>query len=199
MTQTSGSRVLAAALLVVLPTLAEAGPPLICHQFQTSDARLLPWGDGPGWNTPDEDYDIRALTRDTLALLTADAPILSRMENMRRAVIYARRDPQVAADLLTAVLVRSKGEGAPRLAVFDAGYLIESFKQARHMFSHTVTAADGYTMVQRALQMDDVVPEMEFAAAMMTAGATSAAHLRHARAATTATSLLARNMAQLGW
>src|SRR5687768_18327176 len=37
-------------------------------------------------------YDVQQLTTDTLRLLTAEAPILARMENMRRATIYAAQN-----------------------------------------------------------------------------------------------------------
>ena len=85
------------------------------------------------------------------------------------------------------------------VALFDAGYLIESFKQAAHMFERSITSADGYAMVKKALLVGGSNAEMEFAAALMTSGSTSAAHLQRARAATPAQSLLARNITNLGW
>ena len=188
----------AAAVIFVLPTLAEAGPPLICHPFQTAGSELLPWGTGPGWNTPDHRYDVQRLTADTLRVMTSDAPVLARMENLRRAVIYATRDRQVADQLLAAVAARVTDTPNP-IALFDAGYLIESFKQAAHMNGRTVTTADGYAMVKKALLVGGSNPEMEFAAALMTSGSTSAAHLQRARAATPAESLLARNITNVGW
>ncbi|HUE86311.1 MAG TPA: hypothetical protein VMO26_09560 [Vicinamibacterales bacterium] len=187
-----------AALVIALPTISEAGPPLICHPFQTSGAELLPWGTGPGWNTPDNGYDVQRLTADTLRLLTPDAPVLARMENLRRAVIYAARDQRVADQLLAAVAGRITDTPHP-IALFDAGYLIESFKQAAHMHGRKVTTADGYAMVRKALLVGGSNAEMEFAAALMTSGATSAAHLQRARAAASAQSLLARNITNLGW
>ncbi len=187
---------LAAALVIALPTISEAGPPLICHPFQTSGAELLRWGSGPGWNTPDPGYDVQRLTADTLQLLSADAPVLARMENLRRAVIYAARDRRVADELLAAVTARVTDTPTP-ITLFDAGYLIESFKQASHIFGQKVTTADGYAMVKRALLDGGGSAEMEFAAALMTSGATSAAHLQKARAS--APPLLARNITNLGW
>ncbi len=188
----------AAAILLALPALAEAGPPLICHPFQTAGAELLPWGDGPGWNTPDRGYDVQRLTQDTLRLLSTDAPVLARMEVMRRAVIYAAKDARVADHLLTAVLARATGAGETNaLAQFDAGYLIESYKQASHLHGRSVTTADGYARVRRALQMSGGPAEMEFAAALMTTGAVSTAHLQRARAS--GQSLLARNITNVGW
>src|SRR5829696_226573 len=40
-------------------------------------------------------------------MLSADAPILTRMENLRRATIYAMRDPAVAQELLKTVMARA--------------------------------------------------------------------------------------------
>jgi hypothetical protein len=192
-------KLFAVALLVAIPSLAEAGPPLICHPFQTAGSSLLPWGTGPGWNTPDGDYDVKRLAADTLAILNDEAPILTRMENMRRAAIYATRDAHVAEQLLTAVLARATRPDPSRMATFDAGYLIETYKQATHMFGRAITAQDGYAMVVRAIGMGAPAPEMEFAAALMTQGTISSAHLHRARQAVAADSPLARNIANLGW
>ena len=190
---------LTASLFLALPTVGQAGPPLICHPFQTAGGELLPWGTGPGWNTPDRNYDVRRLTADVLRLLAEDAPILTRMENIRRAVIYASRDAQAADQLLAAVVARVTDKPKP-LALFDAGYLIESFKQAAHLHGgRHVTTADGYAMVTKALLVGGSNPEMEFAAALMTSGAESESHLRRARAAAAAESLLAKNITNLGW
>jgi hypothetical protein len=101
-------RILSLTLLLALASTVEAGPPLICVPFETGDAALLPWGQGQGWNTPDGRYDVRRLTRDTLQLLTAEAPVLARMENLRRATIYAAGDRRVADELLGAVLERAR-------------------------------------------------------------------------------------------
>ena len=192
-------QLIAAAVLLVLPTIAQAGPPLICHPFQTAAGRLLPWGSGPGWNTPDRRYDVSRLTADTLSLLDPDAPILTRMENMRRAVIYATRDARVAEELLAAVSARAQGPNATRAQIFDAGYLIESYKQATHLFGRKLTTGDGYALVLRAMGMGTPDPAMEFAAALMSEGPNFESHLRRARAAVSADSLLARNITKLGW
>ena len=68
--------------------------------FEIEGGKLIAWGSGPGWNTPDRSYDIKKLVADTTAVLTPDAPVLTRMENMRRATIYAMRDPVIAHELL---------------------------------------------------------------------------------------------------
>ena len=198
MTYITRIKLFALVLVFVVPSLSEAGPPLICHPFQTSGSELLPWGAGPGWNTPDQRYDVQRLTADTLRLLTPNAPVLARMENLRRAVIYAARDQRVADQLLAAVVARVTDQPNP-MALFDAGYAIESFKQAAHLHGRNVTTADGYAMVRKALLVGGDSPEIEFAAALMTSGTASAAHLQRARSATAAESLLARNISNLGW
>lgn len=198
MTHVARFTVLAAALAVV-PSIVEAGPPLICHPFQTTGSPLLQWGSGSGWNSPDQRYDVQRLTADTLVLLNTDAPILTRMENMRRAAIYATRDRRVAEQLLAAVAARAAAADASRLSVFDAGYLIETYKQANDLFGRAVTTQDGYAMVRRAIAMGASVPEMEFAAALMTQGAASSAHLQRARTAAGPDSLLGRNLSNFGW
>lgn len=117
--------------------------------------------------------------------------------DVRRAVIYAAPDAGVADRLLAAVLSRAGAAPQDPLAEFDAGYLVESFKQASPFHGRQVTTADGYTRVRRALQMSGGDPQMEFAAALMTTGSTSKAHLQRARAS--AEALLARNITNMGW
>ena len=184
-----------AGLLAVLAiaTTAEAGPPLICRQFDAGTAKLLPWNDaaaGTNWNSPDQAYDVKNLPRDLGALLSPDAPIFARMENMRRAVIYASRDESVAAELLRSVLARAQadaGRGADPLAWFDAGYLVESLRQATHIYAFDMFSSgaekaawklrddskgvDGYAMVKKALTVGGQNAEIEFAASLMRDGA----------------------------
>ena len=105
-------------------TPALAGPPLICFPFEVS-GKLIAWGTGPGWNTPDRSYDIKKVIADTNAILATDAPVLTRMENMRRATIYVMRDPQIAHELLKTVMNRALATTTDSRAWFDAGYLIE--------------------------------------------------------------------------
>jgi hypothetical protein len=200
-----GSR--AALLFGALLTVAApawAGPRLICEPFDAGNAAVLPWGTGRGWNTPDRSYDGRNLVADTLRLLSSDAPVLARMENMRRATIYAARDPQLAAALLEAVISRTK-ETPTQLALFDAGYLIETYRHASHAFKWEMIDGarsrwafknepqlDGYMLVRKALQLGSV-PEMEFAASLM-GGAGADEHLRRATAGAPSGSLLAKNL-----
>jgi hypothetical protein len=202
----------ALGLLLTLAGAAEAGPPLICHAFDAGAAPLLPWGQGQGWDSPDRSYDVQRLTADTMRLLSADAPILARMENLRRATIYAARDRQVAAQLMTAIVARTEtGTGSPdALAWFDAGYLVESYRQASHIYKWDMlspaerakwslrtepSGSDGYALVRKAIAMIGTSPEMEFAASLMKEGSASAEHRRRAMAGAKAGSLLAKNLA----
>jgi len=205
-------RTLAAlGILFSVAVAAEAGPPLICHAFDAGAAPLLTWGRGQGWDTPDRSYDVSRLTADTVALLAPDAPILARMENLRRATIYAARDRKAAAELMSALMKRADAGGSrDGLAWFDAGYLVESYRQASHIYKwDMLTAAerpkwtlrsepggvDGYAMVVKAIAMAGANPEMEFAASLMKDGTVAAEHRRRAVAGARSGSLLARNLA----
>jgi hypothetical protein len=205
----------AAVVFFVRPALA--GPPLICHPFEVEGSKLIAWGTGQGWNTPDRSYDIKKLVTDTNAVLTDDAPILARMENMRRATIYAMRDPVIAQELLKTVMARALGTTTDSRAWFDAGYLIESYKQAEHLrekgraelrawaaVDETIRV-DGYNWVKKAMAMTAPLAhrslgeggsaEMEFAASLMTQGSVASAHRARAIAAAPKNSLLAKNLA----
>jgi hypothetical protein len=208
MLKTHSHLVVAFAVVMLLGSAgpALAGPPLICHPFDTGAAQLLPWGQGTGWNTPDTKYDLRRLTADTTRLLSSDAPVLARMENMRRATIYAMKDSAVAQQLLAAVMGRAltPSGGREPNAWFDAGYLIESYRQAVTLRASSGDRAawaatdetmrtDGYGFVKKALTLTPNA-DMEFAASLMTQGATASAHRARAAAAATRGSLLAQNL-----
>jgi len=195
------------AAVVFFAAPALAGPPLICHPFEVEGGRLIAWGSGPGWNTPDRSYDIKKLVADTTAVLTADAPTLTRMENMRRATIYAMRDPVLAQELLKTVMGRALATANDGRAWFDAGYLIESYKQAVHLresgrpelrawaaVDETIRV-DGYNWVKKGMAMTGSSPEIEFAASLMTQGSVASAHRARAIAAAPRGSLLAKNLA----
>ena len=166
------------AVLLAVTKAATAGPPLICHPFDAGSAALLPWGQGQGWNTPDRSYDVERLTADTLRLLSPDAPVLARMENLRRATIYATKDRRIAAELLAAVLAKALSGAAERprdpLTWFDAGYVLESYRQASVIHYASPIASqpeiDGLRFVEKALELAGSNPEMEFAASLMKEG-----------------------------
>ena len=197
--------------VICCATPALAGPPLICFPFEVESGKLIAWGSGPGWNTPDRAYDIKNVIADTSATLAPDAPILTRMENMRRATIYAMRDPQIAHDLLKTVMNRALATTVDSRAWFDAGYLIESYKQAVHLrdtrkpklrawaaVDETIRV-DGYTWVKKAMAMTAPSAEMEFAASLMTQGAVASAHRARAIAAAPKGSIVARNLAAVAF
>lgn len=209
---------LAAALAVGLgiTSVSLAGPPLICHPFITAaGAPLLPWAEGRGWRSPDPAYDVARLVDDTLALLSPDAPIVTRMENMRRATIYADAHPEAAAALLRAVVARTETAPSNRYAEalewFDAGYLVETYRQLDRTYEHGMLPAeephvslvpaelatvDGYALVAKALALaPEAAAELEFAASLMTREPSTAAHRERAAAAAVPGSLLARNLA----
>ena len=211
LTKTRSLVALAAFAVVSAAVPALAGPPLICHPFETRGGALLPWdarGATTNWNAPLASYSTAGLTDDVMKLLDADSPVLTRMENLRRATIYAQKDPAVARQLLDAVMVRAKSSrtiGAQ--ASFDAGYLIESYKQAtqiREKKADTAWAAvdetlkiDGYGLVKKAMAVIGTTnPEMEFAASLMTQGAQSREHRARASANAANDSALAANLAR---
>jgi hypothetical protein len=183
---------------------AVAGPPLVCFPFDIGTARSLPWDSKPNtWKGQRADYQVASLTRDTLALLTPETPVIVRMETLRRAAIYASSNQDVARGLLTAFLDRAKAAGAEPLAVFDAGYLAETYKQLGPISPATGSLAggiDGYAMVRAAASKLGAEPAIAFAAAMITADGRRAGHADHvrvARAGAPADQLLAKNIGHL--
>ena len=193
---------LAAALITIVATPALAGPPLVCFPYDIGTARSLPWdAQGHAWKGMRTDYRVSQLTGDTLALLTPTTPVIVRMETLRRAALYATKDPAIAQSLLATLLNRAKATGADSLAALDAGYLVETYKQTAAMSPATAALADGidgYALASRSLAGHD--PAMEFAAAMMAADGRRGAwaeHVRFARSGAQADQLLARNIAQL--
>ena len=201
---------LAATLLIA--QAANAGPPLICHPFTTDNAPSLPWTGERTWRATEAHYEVRRLTADTLALLGRDVPVIERMETMRRATIYAATSPQAATELLNALLALAKAPARePRvaaLAEFDAGYLIESYRQQSEIdktdmlaeFARSsgvpLNARYGYAMVEEAIAMKPrEVATMEFAASLMTKDKAAAEqHRVNASAGATPGSVLARNI-----
>jgi hypothetical protein len=196
---------LAVALVSLLAAPAVAGPPLVCRPFDIGGEGSLPWDTTTGsWKGMRGDYEVSRLRGDTMTLLTPSTPVLVRMETLRRAALYASTDEAAARGLLSALLDRARGRNAGALEVFDAGYLVETYKQLRPIAPSTAALAagiDGYGMVRSTLEARGHDPAMEFAAAMMTVdggkGAAWAEHARTARAGSAADQLLARNIKQL--
>ena len=203
---------IAVFVLAVVPQTLKAGTPLICFPFDIGNAQSLPWGNNPF--DAKRNYDLGHLITDTQALLTPDTPVIVRMETLRRATLYARQNPVVAKALIGKLQARAEAaeaEGpAGALPLFDYGYLIETYKQAgvswkkvsngsyEPVFEPSAASTiDGYALVQRALSLRGQDPEMEFAAAVITAWPRQesyAAHLRRAVTGATEGSLLAKNL-----
>jgi len=187
------------AILFGLTASAQAGPPLICHHIEIGQAKTLPAVD---WNRKGSgDYDLKNLTRDTLAILDSGAPVLVRMETLRRATIYARQDPQAAKELLTRLQARAEtAAGHPEaLAWFDFGYLVATYKQwIGKGEPNPATGLDGYDLIKKAISLHGPDPEMEFAAALVTLAGPESDHQDHARKAMAGAKndpLLAQNLA----
>jgi hypothetical protein len=186
--------------LATLATMfvAQAGPPLICHPYNIGDAKSLPWGTGSNWNAPDQAYNVRKLVSDTLAILDQGAPVLVRMETLRRAVLYGVNDHAAASSLLAQLENREAAKPSAN-AYFDYGYFLASLNQIQWLYKEDLSAGvDGYQFVQKALALAPDSPEMHFAAAIMAASpprpAERDAHLAKARAAKS-DALLAQNLA----
>jgi hypothetical protein len=181
---------------------AFAGPPLVCHPLDIGTARSLPWEtDARTWKGARAGYDRSGLVGDTLALLTPSAPVIVRMETLRRATIYAMDDVKVAKGLLKTVLDRANSKGADPLAAFDAGYLVETYRQIAVVspaLGPMVEGTDGYAMVTQTLAARGSDPAIEFAAALIKAGhrkpTPSDQHVRAARAGAGHDVLLAKNI-----
>jgi hypothetical protein len=189
------------AVLLGFTTFAQAGPPLICHPIEIGQAKSLPWVEFN--HRGGTDYDLKNLSRDTLAILDSHTPVLVRMETLRRATIYARQDPQVAKELITRLQARAANSDAASrpdaLAWFDVGYLAEAYKQWMGKGEPNPAAGlDGYSWVRKAISLRGSDPEMEFAAAMITLPGPDGAHREHAQkalAGATYDPLLAQNLA----
>ena len=191
---------LSVAVSLGFTTLAQAGPPLICHSIEIGQAKSLPWVE---FNQGSTDYDLQNLSHDTLTLLDSHTPVLVRMETLRRATIYARLNPHAAKELITRLQARaadSDATGRPdALAWFDVGYLAEAYKQwLGKREPNPAAGLDGYSLVRKAIRLRGADPEMEFAAAMITLGGPDSAHRQHVQKAMAGAKndpLLAQNLA----
>jgi hypothetical protein len=203
------------AALLCTAIVTQAGPPLICHAIEIGDAKSLPWI-SHSWNlSGGETYDTKNLVRDTLEILAPETPVLVRMETLRRATLYARKDPVAAKELLARLHGRAtsaESSGHPdALAWFDVGYLAETYKQwigqnmphltdGMRMDPNPAAGVDGYAMVKKAIALrgkgDDA--QMEFAAALITLSGPAEEHRQHAQKAVAGAKsdpLLTRNLA----
>ena len=193
-----------AALVITLTTTALAGPPLLCHPLNIGNAKTLPWVD-LNYQRGSNGYDLKSLTPDTLAILDSHAPVLVRMETLRRAALYARQDGYAAKELLTRLHARaanSDAAGHPDAdAWFDFGYLAEAYKQwwGTHE-ANPAHGVDGYAMVKRAIGLRGHDPEMEFGAALITLSGPATEHQQHVEKAVAGAkkdALLAQNISPI--
>jgi hypothetical protein len=189
------------AVLLGFATFAQAGPLLICHPIEIGQAKSLPWVE---FNHKGSlDYDLKNLSRDTMAVLDSRAPVLVRMETLRRATIYARQDPQAAKQLIMRLQERAANSDAAghsdALAWFDVGYLAEAYQQWLGKGEPNPAAGlDGYSLVRKAISLRGSDPEMEFAAALITLPRPDSAHRDHVQKAMAGAKfdpLLAQNVA----
>jgi hypothetical protein len=201
-----------ATAMLFFANVAQAGPPLICHTFEIGQAKSLPWV-SHSWNlSGTENYDTKNLVKDTLEILKPDMPALVRMETLRRATLYARKDPLAAKELLARLHARATAAdsaGHPdALAWFDAGYLVETYKQwlgqnlphmtdGMRMDPSPAAGVDGYAWVKKAIALRGDDAQMEFAAALITLSGPRDEHAQHAQraiAAAKSDALLAQNL-----
>ncbi len=198
--------------LLLIAIIAQAGPPLICHTIEIGRAKSLPWI-SHNWNlSGGENYDTKNLVKDTLEILGPTTPVLVRMETLRRATLYARKDPQAAKELLARLHARAtslESSGHPdALAWFDVGYLAETYKQwigqnlphmtdGMRMDANPASGVDGYALVKKAIALRGDDPQMEFAAALITLSGPQEEHRQHAQkaiAGAKSDTLLAQNL-----
>jgi hypothetical protein len=187
----------AATLLMARP--AFAGPPLVCFPFDIGSAKTLPMGPN-GWHDTDRQYDVSRLLDDTVALLGPGTPVIVRMETLRRATLYAGANPTIAAALLARLQARAAARQPDvALAVFDFGYLVETYRQAASIFKNnlpSVDTIDGYGLVQKAYAFRPDA-EIAFASAIIAASPKRAefeAHRRDALAGAKTDTLLSTNI-----
>lgn len=199
------SLAIASLALTLASPAVFAGTPLICHPYEIGAAKSLPAG--PDWHGVSRNYDRQHLVRDTLALLTADTPVIVRMETLRRAAIYATaqmrdwdkgtysaEDRALASSLLKKLRERTKTATGPALALatFDLGFFTETLRQ-----TNVDKSLDGYPTLLKALALRGPDAEMEFALALATSWPKRKErdeHVTRARASAKPGSLLATNL-----
>jgi hypothetical protein len=154
---------------LLLASAAFGGPPLICQRIEIGKAKSLPWKNGEAWAGQDPSYDVKRLTADTLALLVPGTSMPARMETMRRAAIYAVRDPQLAEEIALRLTARVLDADSPdAITLFDAGYFVETVRQAALVYQYNmltpaekanwkihvgIPGLDGKKWVARAVRM----------------------------------------------
>jgi hypothetical protein len=196
---------LAACVALLVFPIAHAGTPLICHPYEIGDARTLPADARKG---VDSRYDRANLTADTLALLTPNAPLLVRMETLRRAALYSTAglrhwknedytngDRTIARDLFERLRERTQTAtgDALALALFDAGFFVETLRHAQ-----LDLGVDGFALLTKSAELRPDDAEIEFALALASSWPkrrdSHEEHLRLARMRAKTGTLLAANL-----
>jgi hypothetical protein len=196
---------LALLFAAILPLVSHAGTPLICHPYNIGEAKSLPAGN---WKGCDPKYDRSQLVNDTLALLTAETPVLVRMETLRRAAIYTTGnlrgwdggsyttdDRRIANGLLGKLRERTQQatDSTRALALFDLGFFSETLRR-----TDLDPSLDGYAFLTKAAELRPGDADIQFALAVASAypdrKSVHAAHLSQARAGAKADTLLAANL-----
>jgi len=182
-TKRAGSWAGTALLVFALASAATAADPweemfeqpLVKWALEIGDAKSLPWGDPRSWNALAPGYEIGQAPGDALALLTPNAPVLARMETMRRLIAYSERDPRLAYQTLAALTVRAREADAAgktdAFTWFDPGYFFEACRQAKWLRTELLGDMNGYSLVMKAIRIaGDAAPEaleMQFAAGLI--------------------------------
>jgi hypothetical protein len=179
--------------------LAVAGPPLICHSYAIGNDTSLPWSmDKNSWNNPDPKYDTSNLANDAMKLLDSGKPLLTRMETLRRASVYSAKDTAAGLDLGSRLMARAlaseaKGE-SNSIALFDAGYFVESMKQMSLITKVSLFAGvDGRDWVKRSVPGLEDKLVAEYALGLMDSEWPNE-HIRRAALGAQEGSLLAENL-----
>jgi hypothetical protein len=198
--------VVVAALVTARPV--QAGPPLLCHPFDIGSAASLPWNGHSSWFDGKSDYRLSSLVSDTEALLGPSTPVVVRMETLRRAAIYASRDPHVASALLQRLAAKAESSKTA-LALLDAAYVTEALRQIAQIGGVTggknhvpaiqdlIRDRDGWQQMKASLAASPDDPGLQFAAALIAAGKDRGAYVEHARRARAGAqkdALIARNL-----
>ena len=201
----------AVTLTLAVATPALAGPPLLCHPFDIGTAKSLPWDGTTSWFQGRADYPVKQLVTDTEAILQSGAPIVVRMETLRRAAIYASQEADVASALLDRLTANARG-GSDALAALDAAYAIEALRQITMLgtdgqfrdripgVKQALVGRDAAPFVERAAAARPGDPAVAFAAALITMGKDRQAYgtyAARARAGASQDALVARNIGHL--
>jgi hypothetical protein len=182
--------IMTAALFAWFVTSALAGPPLVCHRFDISNAKSLPWVSHNWKLSGTESYETKNLPADTLAILDNDSTILVHMETLRRAALYGTKDPVALKHLALKLIARSDAapQNTPAVAMadFDLGYFAEILTQIHWIakdFANPLQSVDGYALVRKARQLHPNNAQIEFAAALITLEGHVSDHQQYAQAA----------------